>query len=217
MNPTICPTIMGKDEADYKGYMDVLARFATRIHIDLTDGTMAPTRLLPVDRVWWPGGMRADMHVMYQRPFDYLDVMLAMRPQLIVVHAEADGDFVGFARRAHAVGIETGVALQAETPVEQISGALEYIDHVQIFAGKLGYFGGDPDLELLGKVKQLKQLKPQLEIGWDGGINDQNAKALAEGGVDVLNVGGFIHDSQNPAAAYLQLVGIISGRQRTDA
>ena len=32
-----------------------------------------------------------------------------------------------------------------------------------------------------------------LEFGWDGGITDQNVAVLVNGGVDVLNVGGFIH------------------------
>ena len=60
---------------------------------------------------------------------------------------------------------------------------------------------GVADLNLLEKVRKLKQLKPQLEIGWDGGANDQNARALAEGGVDVLNCGGYLH-GDNPAEAY---------------
>jgi ribulose-phosphate 3-epimerase len=76
---------------------------------------------------------------------------------------------------------------------------------VLIFSGKLGHFGGHADLDLLDKVRQLKEIKPTLEIGWDGGVNDQNAAELAHGGIDVLNAGGYLH-GKDPAAAYAKLM-----------
>jgi ribulose-phosphate 3-epimerase len=60
-------------------------------------------------------------------------------------------------------------------------------------------------LKLLNKVTELRKLKPELEIGWDGGINVDNAKQLSEGGVDVLNVGGAIQKAEDPKAAYDKL------------
>ena len=121
---------------------------------------------------------------------------------MVIVHAESDGNFVPFAELMHRHGIEVGVALKPKTPVELIRPALEWIDYVLVFSGDLGHFGGQADLALLDKVKLLRQLKPQLEIGWDGGINNVNAKALAAGGVDVLNVGGFIQHAADPRMAY---------------
>jgi pentose-5-phosphate-3-epimerase len=44
-----------------------------------------------------------------------------------------------------------------------------------------------------------------LEIGWDGGINNQNAHVLAAGGVDVLNTGGFIQHASDAEHAYRTL------------
>ncbi|QQS18477.1 hypothetical protein IPL68_07950 [Candidatus Saccharibacteria bacterium] len=118
----------------------------------------------------------------------------ALGPQLVIVHAEADGDFMAFAREMHRHGIEAGVSILRETPVEAIIGALEVIDHVLIFAGTLGHNTGPEgvNLDVLAKATQLRQLKPQLEIGWDGGANDTNARQLMEGGVDVINCGGYL-------------------------
>jgi pentose-5-phosphate-3-epimerase len=47
-----------------------------------------------------------------------------------------------------------------------------------------------------------------LEIGWDGGINDRNISQLVFGGVDVLNVGGYIQNANNPERAYNSLFRI---------
>jgi len=211
MTATICPTITTDDPAVYKQQIEQTLSYAHRIHIDLADGMFTRNRLTEIEDVWWPGGVRADLHVMYAQPFEHMEALLALRPQLIIVHAEAEGDFMEFAAAAHHYGIEVGVALLPETPVEAIQPALGVIDHVLIFSGNLGHFGGHADMGLLGKVQQLKDLKPRLEIGWDGGVNDKNAKLLAMGGVDVLNAGGFLHGAMAPGTAYATLKAAIEG------
>lgn len=202
MKPVICPTVTTDNAEEYKVRVGRLAAFAPRIHIDLADGEFTPVALLPVNQVWWPGELAVDVHLMYQKPMENLDFLLGKHPQLIVVHAEADVDVREFARRAHKAGVKAGLALLADTPVNLAEAHLKEIDHVLIFSGSLGRHGGQADLTLLGKVQELKSLKPELEIGWDGGVNDQVAASLAAGGVDVLNTGGFIQHAPDPKAAY---------------
>lgn len=206
MKPTICPTVTAAEPHEYRAQMERIATFATRVHIDLSDGSLAPNKLIDLDKVWWPGGVRADLHVMLRSPFEHSELYRALGPQMVIVHAEGAGDFESFAKLMHSHGIETGVALLPDTPVETIQPALQLIDHVLIFSGKLGFFGGTADLGLLEKVSALKKLKPTLEIGWDGGISDQNATELVRGGVEVLNVGGYIQKSDHAELAYDQLV-----------
>lgn len=205
MKPTVCPAILASDPHDFRAQMESASKFAVRLHIDLSDGLFAPTKTIPIDQIWWPGGVRADLHVMHKRPFNHLRAMLALQPQMIIVHAEADGDFEAFAKRAHERGVQTGVALLPGTRPEILQQAIKDIDHVLIFSGSLGRYGGKADLSLLEKVNILKTMKPQIEIGWDGGVNDENAKALADGGIEVLNVGGYIHHADDQAAAYHRL------------
>ena len=70
-------------------------------------------------------------------------------------------------------------------------------------------YTGKFDLELIKKVAAVRIHHPDAEIGWDGGINDQNARQLADNGVDVLNVGGFIQDSDNPKTSYEAIVSAL--------
>jgi ribulose-phosphate 3-epimerase len=204
---TICPTITAEEPHGYRAQAERIEPFAVRWHVDVADTSMAPRSLLALDNVWWPGNVQVDIHMMYKNPWSQLDVLLAQRPRLVIIHAEAEGDFNEWASQLRAHGIEVGIALQPNVPVDLIAQSLASIDHVLIFSGNIGYQGGShADLTLLDKVAQLRQLKPALEIGWDGGINDQNAKAIAAAGVDVLNVGGYIHAAHNPRAAYAKLV-----------
>ncbi len=205
----ICPTVLAEEPHDYRAQMERIQAFAQRIQIDLVDGTFAPNKSVSVEQAWWPESIQADVHLMYQRPQDVLDKLIELKPNLVILHAEAEGNFAEFADKLHANGIKVGLALLAKTEVASVKPALDLLDHVLIFSGDLGHFGGHADLSLLGKASELKSLKPSLEIGWDGGINDQNAKALVSSGVDVLNVGGFIQKAERPEEAYATLKGVI--------
>lgn len=208
-SPTICPTVLASTPQAFQEQMERIEPFAPRVHIDLGDGLFAPVTTVGLDQIWWRGDRLINLHVMYRYPFHYVRAMLSLRPSMVIVHAEAEGRFLDFAALAHHYGIEVGVALLPKTPVDAIMPALDVIDHVLIFSGSLGHFGGQTNLALLDKVKQLRALKPQLEIGWDGGIDDMNAYSLVRGGVDVLNVGGYIQRAHDPEAAYARLKNMI--------
>lgn len=206
---TICPTVTSENTHQYREQMERAAMFAKRIHIDFMDGTFAPTKSPGLRQAWWPPHMKADLHVMYEHPEAELDEIISLKPHLVIVHAEAKGNFVVIARRLHEANIKAGVAILAKTPIKVIETALEHTDHLLIFSGDLGHFGGRVDLDLLEKVVEAKKLKPELEIGWDGGINDTNIRQLVEGGVDVLNVGGYIQRAEKPHERYDILQSLI--------
>ncbi len=197
----ICPTVMGTSSREYREAIERVAEFAERIHIDFADGVFAPTKLEPIEDAWWPIGLMVDFHIMYQRPLEHLETVISHQPNLAIVHAEAEGVW-DFVKELAGLGIHRGIALLKDTPASTLKDHLDDIEHVLVFSGDLGHYGGKADMELLKKVEELIIMKPTLEIGWDGGINDLTAKSLAEAGVNVLNVGGFIQKSADPEAAY---------------
>ncbi|HEX4774724.1 MAG TPA: hypothetical protein VH234_04370 [Candidatus Saccharimonadales bacterium] len=205
----ICPTVTAFDPHEYRTQMEKLASFASRVHIDLMDGQFAPTKSPDLTNIWWPHELTADIHLMYQEPMDYIDQLIKLKPHLVVIHNEAHVHHMEFAARLHAHDIEAGLAILADTPVEYAEQIMHSFDHVLIFSGKLGYHGGQADLGLLDKVHKVRAHHPDAEIGWDGGINDQNARQLVEAGVTVLNVGGFIAKAPDPKEAYAKLKELI--------
>lgn len=202
----ICPTVTAKEPHEYREQMERIADFAHRVHIDLADGVFADNKLINLAHIWWPAGVKADIHLMYEAIKPFTAQLIVLKPNLIIIHAEAVGNFYEIAKPFKQENIKVGVALLAHTPVTAIKPALKDIDHVLIFSGNLGHFGGKADLELLAKVKALKKLVPMLEIGWDGGINESNAKTLTAAGVDVLNVGGAIQRAVHPQKSYKALL-----------
>src|SRR3989344_2517600 len=206
---TICPTVTASGIHEFREQLERLEKFAKRGHLDVADGSMTPNMLAPLTQIWKPKHIRTDLHLMVKQPGQYLDQAIKLAPNLIILQAEAEGDFTRFSRQIHHSVSKVGVALLPETDVEVIQPALHMIDHVLIFSGHLGSYGGQANLDLLQKIKRLKSLKPSLEIGWDGGVNKENASVIASAGTDVLNVGGFIQNAEDPRGAYAKLKAIV--------
>jgi ribulose-phosphate 3-epimerase len=202
---TICPTVTAYDIDEYRMQTNRIIQFADRIHVDLMDGQFAPTQSPPLKQIWLPRHKVCDIHLMYQKPMDYLPQLIALRPNMVVIHNEAAVHHMHFAAELHREGIKAGLALLHDTPVDYAEQIMHSFDHILIFSGDLGHHGGVADLALLDKVRQVRELHPDAEIGWDGGISDQNAQQLIAAGVDVLNVGGYVQRADDPAAAYATL------------
>lgn len=204
--PIICPTITAYDDYEYNEQIKKVRDFSERIHIDLMDGEFAPTTSPSLKHVWWPHEITADIHLMYQNPMDYMDELVRLKPNMVVIHNEASVHHMHFSAELHKHGIKTGLAILKDTPVEWAYQIMHSFDQVLIFSGNLGYHGGEADLGLIDKVKKVRAHHPEAEIAWDGGINAENAQTLIDSGVDVLNVGGYIHHSDNPSEAYAKLM-----------
>ena len=78
-----------------------------------------------------------------------------------------------------------------------------------IFAGQIGTQGSTADLMQMEKIAIVRNLKPEVEIGWDGGANMSNVRAIAHADIDVINVGSAIVKAPDPAQAFQELVAEI--------
>jgi ribulose-phosphate 3-epimerase len=205
----ICPTVTAFGVHDYRSQIETLETFSERLHIDLMDGVFAPTKSPEISQLWLPDKLTSDIHLMYQKPADVIDSLIKLKPNLIIVHFEAELDYESLPVSLQLSGIKAGLAVLSETPIEECLEVIKYFDHVLIFSGKLGYHGGSADMALLEKIRLIRHAYPGVEIGWDGGVNNENVASLAEGGVDVLNVGGYIHSSKTPAKNYQLLNSLL--------
>ncbi|QQS22192.1 hypothetical protein IPM09_01455 [Candidatus Saccharibacteria bacterium] len=208
--PVIVPAILCETEDDYKATVERLHSFAQRVHIDLTDGEFAPTFTVGVNQIWWPQEWTVDVHAMVARPSQYVDALIQLKPATVIFHAEASEDLTPILAKLKQVGIKAGVALLKPTVPSIVQPYIEAADHVLVFSGDLGHYGGTASLMQLEKVRLIRNIHPEVEVGWDGGANAENAFSLAQGGVDVINCGGAINKAQDPAVAYKQLVDEIN-------
>ncbi len=202
----VCPTVTTFDLREYRRQLDIASKLSGRIHIDLMDGIFAPTKSPALSEIWLPHVSVVDIHLMYQKPMDYLDQLVRLKPHMVIIQAEVDVHHMHFVAELHKADIKAGLSILQETPVENIYKIMHSFDHVLVFSGNLGHQGGVFDVKNLAKVAQIRSEYHDVEIGWDGGIDDQNAQKLLQAGVEVLNVGGYIQKSDNPERSYQKIV-----------
>ena len=210
MSSVIAPAILAENAQQYKEQVDRITGFAERVHIDLTDGEFAPTFTVSIPELWAPEGWTIDIHAMVNKLDEYVPKLIALRPHLIIVHAEAEGDVLGALKEIKRSGIMAGLALLRPTVPQTVEELIKEAEHVLIFSGELGKFGGTASLMQLEKIRLVKMINPNVEIGWDGGVMVDNAYSLVQGGVNVLNVGGTIQKATDPPAMFAKLQQEIS-------
>ena len=213
-NPvTIVPTILTSEPADFSRFLTTYSSFAKRIQFDIADGSFVSTTTVPLSAITQiPANISIDIHMMVLHPSEHMQDILRIKPSLCIFHAEADENLLPILAELKKNGIKAGVALLQQTFPGRAKAYIEAADHVLVFAGALGKQGGTADLLQTEKVKLIKEINSEAEIGWDGGVNLENVRALGHADINVINVGSFIAMNQNPEEAYKSLVEEVDKR-----
>ncbi len=200
----VVPALLGQTKEELDTLWLRVQPFANRVHIDMMDGQFAPGNSATPTDLSWSEGWEVDIHLMYQQPMEQLPAIVAMnpKPSLVVFHAEAEGDLLAFAKGLQDAGIKAGVALMRSTVPEDKKDLIAVVNHVLIFSGDLGKYGGKANMLQLEKVQLIRKLNETAEIGWDGGANVDNSYTLALGGIDVINVGSALASADYPGEVY---------------
>lgn len=206
----ICPTVTAFDIASFKKQLSLVSSISNRVHIDLMDGIFTTTKSPSIHDIQFADNLVIDFHVMYQDPSIVLMDLVKFKPNLIILHHESNADIPLIAADLRRSKIKTGIALLSHTEVDKARFVLPHVQHALIFAGSLGYHGGQADLNMLDKISEINKYQKYLEIGWDGGVNEANCELLTNKGIDVLNVGGAIHNADNPKMSYSKLCQLVA-------
>jgi ribulose-phosphate 3-epimerase len=201
----ISPCITVDTAEEYKSVVTQFQAFAHRVHIDISDGEFAPSFLISENELYWPADWQVDIHAMVKQPSAHLAQLFALKPSMIIVHAEIAENLVAILQVIKEAGIKAGVALLRSTVPSSISDAIKIADHVMIFSGDLGKQGGKASMVQVQKVRLIKAINPNAEIGWDGGAAIENVYTLAKHGINVINAGGALSGAADPHAMFTQM------------
>lgn len=187
---------------------------ADLLHLDIMDGHFVPNISFGHDVI---GALRPltglyfDVHLMLSNPLDYLDAFVKAGANGITVHVEAVLDLKTTLATIKALGVDAGVAINPDTPLDNISAdCWAEIDRLMIMTVHPG-FGGQKFIDMTDKIKQASDLKaqhnPALVIIIDGGINSETAALCVNAGATVLVAGSSIFKTSDYSAAIADLRG----------
>lgn len=215
MASIVVPTVLASTPEQYGQMLERARGLTDRVHIDICDGQFADSQTITLGQVQPADDYKLDLHLMVKQPLEYIDTAISLKPNLIIIHAEAAADDGVEATLTHCrtLGIRAGVALLPATLPETAAGLIRLADHVLIFTGLLGHNGGQFDPEQLAKVEDVRRLNPTSEISVDGGVGVENASLIQLQGVNVLYVGGAIQDAEDPQKAFDSITYQASGTE----
>ncbi len=182
------------------------------IHVDVMDGHFVPniTMGIPVVKSLRKATrLPLDVHLMIERPEDYVEEFVRAGASRVLIHQEATVHLDRALAMIRELGAEAGAVINPATPVVMLSDVLRVVDTVLVMSVNPG-FGGQKFIPVaLDKIRQLdewrKRYNAEFRIEVDGGVDLQNAAVLAQAGANTLVAGTSIFHTPDATAAVRQL------------
>ena len=208
------PSLYAADHTRLADQVEVLLRTGARIfHWDVGDGrfieplAMGSVPLQPLaDLIHrWEGVV--DVHLMVEEPERLIPSYAASGADSVTFHLEACDDVSAVAALAREHGLQAGLAISPDTPVEDAVAEAEHVDLVLCMGVVPGYSGQVFIPETLNRLHALKESLPAgtfLEV--DGGITNENVRGVWEAGAELIVAGSAIFQREDLPRAYRRLV-----------
>jgi ribulose-phosphate 3-epimerase len=182
------------------------------IHVDVMDGHFVPNLSIGVPVV---ASLRKatrlplDVHLMIERPEEYVERFAKAGAGRILIHQEATVHLDRALTMIRESGAQAGAVLNPATPVAMLTDVLDKVDTVLVMSVNPG-FGGQKFIPgAIEKIRQLDQWRARyngdFRIEVDGGVDAGNIADLARAGANTFVAGTSIFHTPDPAAAVRNL------------
>lgn len=182
------------------------------IHVDVMDGHFVPDITigpLVVEAIKPVTRLPLDVHLMIERPDEYIDSFIEAGASYLTVHLEACTHLHRTVQTIQSQGINAGVAINPSTPVDLLKEIIYDLDLIVVMTVNPGFGGQSFIPSTLEKIKQLdawrKEYDLTYEIEVDGGVNAKTAKQCADAGADILVAGSAIFQEKDRVQAIHQI------------
>lgn len=215
MKPRIVPAILTDKPEDLEAMLRQAESFTSWVQIDIMDGQFVPSRSITyADIGRAKPRLKWEAHLMVKKPETYLKGFHEAGATRAIFHFEATSSPAGVIKQAKSLGLQIGIALNPETPVSAVMPFVDSLECILFLSVNPGFYGAPFIPEVLDKVRELRKLAPNLEIGIDGGMKSSNVADAVKTGANSICVGSAIFRAPDPGAAFRQLDELARGEAR---
>jgi ribulose-phosphate 3-epimerase len=180
-----------------------------RIHIDVMDGHFVPNISMGtsvVRSLRRVTRLPLVAHLMISNPDLFIEDFVGAGTDSFLIHWEGNVNPHRTVDRVKMLGKKAGIVINPATSAAVLEEILPEVGHVLVMTVDPG-FGHQRFLHtMLPKIRRVRrmidEIKPDCELGLDGGINTETAAAAVEAGANVLVAGSAVFlDSEGVVAA----------------
>jgi ribulose-phosphate 3-epimerase len=200
MEKHIIPAIIAATQGEFEDSINRVKDHVSFIQLDFMDGVFVENTSIDFDFALPETECLFEAHLMVDNPSKWVkayaervDTVLA--PIEVTSNPEAVIDYV------KGLGGRVGFVLNPETPLSAVTEYLDRVDQILIMTVHPGAYGAKFLPEALEKVRELRELKPELDIEVDGGITPETIGQAVRAGANMFVSGSYIVKSDDPAAA----------------
>lgn len=192
----IIPAILATSEENYERDVSRYKKSPSFqegwVHIDFMDNKFVPNQSIEPSVISkYPINLHKEAHLMVANPLGWVDKLIAAGFARIIFHIEAE-NVEKCIEYIKTKKLQIGLAVNNDTPIENLKPFIEKIDVVLVMAVIPGFQGQKFIPESLDRVKKIKSLGWKVQIGVDGAVKDDNIKNIVDAGVDFVNVGSYL-------------------------
>ncbi|MBI2558620.1 ribulose-phosphate 3-epimerase [Candidatus Woesearchaeota archaeon] len=204
----IAPSILSADMSKINTEMKEVEKYSDFIHVDIMDGIFVPPTTIDSNFVKAiKTKVPLDVHLMVHEPSDsYIKGFVDAGAYSITIHEEACRNPEKQLRFIKKNKIKSCISIKPKTPLGKIREYLDIVDMALIMTVEPGWAGQKFIDSAMAKVKELRKLKPKLDIEVDGGINPYTARIAYEAGANVFVAGTSIFGKKDRIYAIKEIL-----------
>jgi len=198
----VVPAILTADPSVLKEQLGILKGHSNWVHIDIMDGKFVPNTSISLFELGEAAQFfNLEIHLMVADPKKYFEDCAAISAKRVICHWEATHDISG------DYPFQKGIAFSPDTAIPPLE---QKPDSILVMSVHPGFQGQEFVPSALEKAKEAKSRFPQILVGVDGAIGEENIKDAFSAGIDYTVIGSRIWKAEEPIEAlkgYQKMIG----------
>ena len=214
----IIPAILVQSQNEFEQRLRLVEKQVSTVQVDILDNSMfnKSSWFDPEVVGTLETSVKFELHLMVENPLPIIDAWAkhVSNTTRAIIHAELDRPLGTLIELIHQnCKLEAGIAINPETPIDEIHHIIEHVDEILIMGvhpGSSGQGLGDTKCGISGqvileKIQRIHDRYPNIILGADGGVSKETLPEFVRHGISRLSASSAIYSNENPVDSLKEL------------